>query len=63
MFVRFDISILLFFAGDLRKELGYLVNLTKLRLDDNQFRGKLYVPYHIHNLAMHITVILCVFAQ
>ena len=47
MFVRFGIFILLFFAGELPKELGNLVNLTELRLDDNQFRGKLYVPSYM----------------
>ena len=43
VFVRLaDISF--FCAGELPKELGNLVNLTKLILEGNQFRGKLYVP-------------------
>jgi len=36
------------FAGELPKELGNLVNLTKLFLNGNQFRGKLYVPTYMH---------------
>ena len=61
-FVRFaDISTC--FAGDVPEELGNLVNLTMLFLNNNQIEGKLYVPYYIRNLAMHITEILCVFAQ
>ena len=37
-----------FFAGALPKELGNLINLTKLFLNGNQFRGKLYVPTYMH---------------
>ena len=33
-----------FCAGELPKELSNLVNLTKLLLRGNQFRGELYVP-------------------
>ena len=33
-----------FFAGELPKELFKLTNLTTLALNDNEFRGKLYVP-------------------
>ena len=33
-----------FFAGELPKELGKLVNLITLRLDGNGFQGELYVP-------------------
>ena len=31
------------FAGELPKELGNLVNLTDVFLNDNEFQGKLYV--------------------
>ena len=37
----------LFCAGELPKELGSLVNLTDLRLYNNQFQGKLYVPTYM----------------
>ena len=51
------------FAGELPKELGNLVKLTQFWLNNNKFQGKLYVPYYIRNLAVHITEFLCVFAQ
>ena len=59
----YAVCLLTFFliAGELPKELGNLVKLTVLRLNDNQFRGELYVPYYIRNFAMHITEFLCMF--
>ena len=35
------------FKGELPKELGNLVNLTKLFLNGNPFQGELYVPSYM----------------
>ena len=35
------------FAGELPKELGNLVNLTHLWLNENEFQGELYVPSYM----------------
>ena len=43
----------LFFAGELPKELGKLVNLISLRLGGNKFQGELHVPAEMY----------CVFAD
>jgi len=49
-----------FCAGELPKELGNLVKLTNLILDNNQFRGELYVPSYIHTLGHTHIGVLCV---
>ena len=53
----------LLFAGELPKELGDLVNLTLLCLDNNMFRGELYVPSYVRTLGYAHNGVWCVIAQ
>ena len=45
-FVR-SAGIFTYFAGELPKELGNLINLTLLYLNNNKFRGASYFPAHM----------------
>ena len=48
------------FAGELPKELGNLVKLTKLWLNKNEFQGELYVPAYIRCMLADILGFLLV---
>ena len=46
------------FAGELPKELGNLVNLTKLWLQGNAFQGELYAPAYMRCMSADIFTFL-----
>ena len=47
-------------AGELPEELGNLVELNALWLNDNEFQGELYVSSYTRNLVAHTTEFWCV---
>ena len=48
----------LFSTGELPKELGNLINLKDLRMFDNGFQGKLYVPAYMRCMFADIVTFL-----
>ena len=54
------LTVSLFFAGELPKELSDLVNLERFHVSSNKIGGELYVPSYTLNLVTHMTEFWCV---